>query len=176
LAHDTRDSRSNPKSGGLRALRFDRYQYLTGNSFSFNKYSFDFRQYIPLWKAGWILGLRNAWVFEQEGRGANIPFYRLAALDAYHMLRGFKRGRFRDRSSVVFNIENVFLLSKVLEVLFFYDTGRVFSGPTDFSFSKFKYSFGGGLNLNLFDIRLFRFRAAYGGEGVRFIFSVTQDL
>ncbi len=176
IRHDTRENKDRPRSGGEQYAAYHYYQFLGDGNFSFNHYELHLSQYIPVWHPGVVLAVHNTWVFEQKINGSRIPFDRQADLDAWHMLRGFDRGRFRDSSSVVFNVEYFFPLSGILEGMLFYDTGRVFSGITNFSFGEFKYSAGAGLNLHLFDINLLRFRAAYGGEGVNIIIGVTTKI
>ena len=176
VAHDTRDNKMRPQSGGRRSVKFNRYQCLSSDRFSFNEYIFDFWQYFPLWKPGLIFAVHNNWTFQQEIGNRLIPFYRLALLDYKSPLRGFRRGRFRDRSSALFNFEYLFPVSRLIGGILFVDTGRVFDGIGDFSFKKWKYSVGGGVDLHLFRVTLIKFRMAYGGEGINFMVGMTKEI
>lgn len=175
LEHDTRDNPTLPFKGGLRRGWFRRYQHVGSGNFSFNDYRLLLTQYFPLWRPGLVLMIRNAWHFTQPTGGSQVPFYRLAVLDAGNMLRGFSRGRFHDRASVVFNVEYRYPIWRGIEGVLLYDTGRVFHGPSDFSFKQFKYSAGGGLNLHFFQVVLARFRVAYGGEGVKIMLNISKE-
>lgn len=176
VAHDTRDSRMRPQKGGRRSFKFYRYQDLGGDTYSFNEYIFDFEQYFPLWKPGLIFHVRNNWMFQQEVGSERIPFYRLALLDYKSPLRGFKRGRFRDKSSVLFNFEYMFPLSRMIGGIIFVDTGEVFDGIKNFGFDDWQYSVGGGLDLHLFRVTLLKFRLGYGGEGVNLMLGMSRDI
>ena len=137
---------------------------------------FDIEHYFRLWKPGLVFHVRNNWTFQQEIGGQRVPFYRLALLDASSPLRGFKRGRFRDKSSVLFNFEYLFPLSRMIGGILFVDTGRVFNGVSNFSFSNWKYSAGGGLELHLFKVTLLNFLVGYGGEGVNLMLGVSKKI
>lgn len=175
IIQDTRDNADFPTHGGRRALSFYRYQEISGSDYSFNEYDLDVSQYLPLWKPGMVLVLHNGWKFQQAIGGDMVPFNRLAVLDYKNMLRGFKRGRFHDVSSVVFNVDYIYPVSRMVRGRVFFDAGRVFHGVQDFSFSNFKYDGGGGIEMHLFKVMLFKFMAAYGGEGVNLMLSIGQE-
>jgi hypothetical protein len=176
LIHDTRDSENRPRSGGVRELRFERYQFLGSGSYDYNEYTLDVGQYFTPWKGNFTIYLHNKWVFQQETGKSRIPFYRLAALDMWSLLRGFKRGRFRDTSSVLFNIEGHYPISRLIDCMVFYDTGRVFDGISNISFNNIKYSAGFGLKLHFTKINILRFMLGYGGEGVNWSIGVSKQI
>lgn len=176
IEYDTRDNKVLTETGGLVSASFRRFQNMGSGPYNFNRYNFDVRHSIRLWKPRSALTLHMGWVFNQSTGGSQIPFWQLAILDASTPLRGFSRGRFTDNDSAIFNAEYRFPLWEAFDGVVFYDTGRVFHNPPDFSFGNFKYSVGGGLRVRLFGIMLFRFDAAYGGEGMNYIFGVTKSL
>ena len=173
LVHDTRDCDAAPEHGGVRRLRFLRYQGFTTTNFDYNEYRLDVSQYFRIWRPRHVFVLRTMWEYQQQ-TGTAIPFYRLAKLDVYSPLRGFGWGRFRDRGLAVFNVEYRFPVWDYLDGQFFFDTGRVFHKPTDFSFNHFKYTGGVGLRLRTQDYFLMRAQVAYGGEGVNFLLKTSQ--
>ncbi len=173
IAFDNRDAEWDPRRGGLQLLEFSRFQYFGGGGgFSYNDANLLLSQYIPLWSPKHTLLLRTSW--HVQSRGTSVPVPRLATLDADHWLRGFGRGRFRDNASAVFNVEYYFPLFSRLRGMVLFDYGRVFDGLSDFTFSDFKYSAGGGFDLNATRVIVLRFRAAYGGEGVKFLFTLLR--
>ena len=90
-------------------------------------------------------------------------------------MRGFDWGRFRDNASVVFNVEYRYPVWDYIDGQLFFDTGRVFNGPEDFSFKNFKFSGGAGFSFRTKDYFLLRFQAAYGGEGLKILFKTSQS-
>lgn len=176
IAYDTRDNKILTETGGLIRASFKRFQNADSGSYSFNRYNFDARHSLRLWRPRSVLTIHTGWVFNQSTGKNQIPFWQLAILDASTPLRGFSRGRFADKDSAIFNAEYRFPLWEAFDGVVFYDTGRVFHTPSDFSFNNFKYSVGGGLRARLFGIMLFRFDAAYGGEGMNYIFGISKSL
>ncbi|MFA4875011.1 MAG: BamA/TamA family outer membrane protein [bacterium] len=174
ITHDTRDVTWNPRRGGIHSLEVSRFQYMgTGGNFSYNDYRLLLNQYIPLWSPDHTLMLRNYWWLEQQSSGG-LPVPRMTVLDADNWLRGFDQGRFRDRSSVVFNAEYYFPLFRRVRGMMLVDYGRVFNGLSNFTFKDFKYSAGGGFDIELTRVIIARFRAAYGGEGVKFLLTLLR--
>lgn len=176
LAHDTRDARAQPESGGLRRFSFYRFQGVGQGGFDFNEYELDLRQFFRLGKPRRVLVLRNAWAFQQETGTSLVPFYRLRTLDLHSPLRGFDRGRFRDHGGVIFNAEYRYPVWDLIDGSIFFDTGRVFDDPDDFAFKNFKYSIGGGIRIVTRNFLLLRIQAAYGGEGVNLVFTASSAL
>jgi len=176
LTNDTTDKKKQPNKGGVRSISFQRYQNINSRKFNYNSLTFDVAQYFPLFRPEYIFKVRNAWTFETPTGGGSIPFYRLATLDGSSPLRSFSRGRFKDKSSVIFNFEYIFPIWSTVAGILFYDTGRVFNRVTGFSFDAFKHSVGGGLDFHMFDIMLAKFRVAYGNEGFVTTFGISKFL
>lgn len=176
LVHDTRDATAMPERGGLRSFSFHRFQGIGQKGFDYNEYRLDLRQFIRLWGPRRVLALRNAWTFQQETGTSVVPFYRLSFLDLNTPLRGFDRGRFRDHGSVIFNVEYRYPVWDIIDGTIFFDTGRVFDDPSDFSFNNFKYSVGGGIQFVTKNFLLFRIQAAYGGERVNIVLTAKKAL
>jgi Omp85 superfamily domain len=174
VAHDTRDSIEMPHRGGIQSLEISRYQHVGDGNFSYNDFRLLVLHHIPLWSPEHVLSLRNAWWVQQTIGGDVVPVPRMAALDAEHMLRGFSRGRFRDSGSVVFSGDFRFPLSRSIGGILFADAGRVFPGFGGFAFDDFKFDGGGGVEFRIARVMVFRFRAAYGGEGVKLFFSLLK--
>ncbi len=173
ITHDSRDVTWDPRRGGVHALEFSRFQYMGGGgNFSYNDIRLLLSQYIPLWSPEHTLMLRTHWWLQQSP--GSMPMPRMTVLDADHWLRGFDRGRFRGRASSVFNAEYYFPLFSSLRGMVLFDYGRVFDGLSNFSFKDFKYSAGGGFDLEATRVIVIRFRAAYGGEGVKFLFTLLR--
>ena len=166
VEYDTRNAKLSPNRGGYRAFRYSRFQGLNTSQFNFNQFELDIRQYFKLWSPRHVLAVRNAWEFQQ----GSVPFYLLSTLDWKNQLRGFERGRFRDKAYVIFNFEYRFPIWDVIEGTMFVDTGKVFNGIDNFNVDDWRYSVGGGINFFFRDFILMSLQAGHGGEGTQVIF------
>lgn len=173
LIHDNRDSDIIPERGGIREISFDRYQGLNTTDYDYNEYNLKVAQFIPALMPRHVVVLRTAWKYQQQA-SIGIPFYRLAKFDVNSPARGFDYSRFSDRGSAVFNVEYRFPVWKFLDGQIFFDTGRVFHSPGDFSFKHFKYDGGVGLRFRTPNYFLMRVQVAYGGEGPKFLLRTSQ--
>ncbi|HKY63363.1 MAG TPA: BamA/TamA family outer membrane protein [bacterium] len=176
LAHDTRQPYYYPSRGGRYSLTFHRFQLVGQGGFSFYQWDFDLEHYFTLGHPRLVLWLHNAWMFQDTTGGDQIPFYRLALLDVHSPMRGFDAGRFRDNSSVVFNVELRYPLWENVDGTVFFDSGRVFDGIHNFSFKDFRFGGGAGVRVTVRKFYQFQVDAAYAGEGVNFIFRAIQNL
>ncbi|HEX5034699.1 MAG TPA: BamA/TamA family outer membrane protein [bacterium] len=176
LAHDTRQPYYYPSRGGRYSLTFHRFQLVGQGGFSFYQWDFDLEHYFTLGHPRLVLWLHNAWMFQDTTGGDQIPFYRLALLDVHSPMRGFDAGRFRDNSSVVFNVELRYPLWENVDGTVFFDSGRVFDGIQNFSFQDFRFGGGAGVRVTVRKFYQFQVDAAYAGEGVNFIFRAIQNL
>lgn len=176
VAHDTRDSIISTEKGGLRSFTFRNYYGLNTGGYNYNHYEADVRQYLKLWAPRQVLVLRANFVGNIPIAGNDVPFWRLAVLDATSPLRGFVTGRFHDRASLLFNVEYRYPVWRIIDGVLFYDTGRVLHSPSDMTLAHIKYSAGGGLHLKIPKIAFFKFYAGYGGEGINIIFGAGKPL
>lgn len=102
---------------------------------------------------------------------SGVPFYGLASIGGEELLRGFPRGRFRDRGVVFATATYKFPIWRVLNGFIFYETGRPFHHPRDFSFRDWKDSLGGGLRVWDQNGPVFEVLVARSSEQLRLIFN-----
>ena len=176
LNYDTRDNTVSPQKGGIHQVTFRRFQCLNRSGFDFNEYKLKLTRFFPLGLHRRVFILHSAWTFQQQTGSSQIPFYYLAPLDVHSPLRAFPYRRFVDRNTAVFNMEYRFPVWNIVDGSIFVDTGRTFTKFTDFAFADFKYSAGGGLRFIVNKYFLARFETAYGNDGIKFIFSMSQAL
>lgn len=176
LAHDTRDAIESTEKGGLRSFSFQNYYGMNTDGYNYNRYELDLRQYLRLWVPRQVLVLRANFVGNIPIGSSEVPFWRQAVLDASSPLRGFVTGRFRDRASILFNVEYRYPVWRIIDGVLFYDTGRVLHQPSDMTLSNIKYSLGGGLHIKIPNLAFFKFYAGYGGEGINIIFGAGKPL
>lgn len=176
FAFDTRDSIESTEKGGLRSFSYQNFSGMNTEGYDYNRYELDVRHYLRLWAPRQVLVLRGNFVAEVPIGGNEVPFWRLAVLDANSPLRGFVGGRFRDRASILFNVEYRYPVWKTIDGVLFYDTGRVLHQPSDMTLSNIKYSVGGGLHVKIPQLMFLKFYVGYGGEGVNLILGTGKPL
>lgn len=174
--YDTRDNVSMTERGGLHSASITRFQHAGIGSYDYIQYELDGRHFFNLGFKRMVLALHGGLTFQQTTSGGQVPFYRLATLDANSPLRGFPRGRFRDRNFIILNAEYRFPVWDGIDGVGFVDTGRVFHSPSDLSFNDFKYSAGGGLRVRALGLMLLRLDIAYGGEGINTLLGISKSL
>jgi len=105
-----------------------------------------------------------------------IPFYDLAFLGGNEQLRGYRRGRFRDLGAIFAAATYKYPIWKLLDGELFYETGRPFHQPNDFTLKGWKYSWGAGLRLWVPRGLIFEQLVALSAEETRLIFNFKADL
>mgnify|MGYP002152417896 FL=1 len=73
-----------------------------------------------------------------------VPFYDLASVGGELFVRGFQRGRFRDRGSAFTTVTYRFPVARFLDASLLYETGRTFHRLDDISHRDWHPAFGGG--------------------------------
>jgi len=102
-----------------------------------------------------------------------IPFYRLASVGGNLFVRGYRRGRLRDRGAVFGAGIYRFPVWKRLDGHVFYEAGRTFHSPDDLAFAHWKSSWGGGLRLWARRCMIFEQCVARSPEQTRLLFSLS---
>lgn len=115
-----------------------------------------------------VLDRIRAWLTTADGQ---VPFYDLASLGGSESLRGYRRGRFRDRGAVFATATYKYPVWKLLDGELFYETGRTFHRPGDFTFAGWKSSFGAGLRVWVPDGLVFEQLVARSPEETRLLFN-----
>ncbi len=176
IAHDTRNAILSPEKGGIESFSYKNYTSFNASGYDYNRYELDARHYFRLWAPRQVFVLRGNFVANVPNGGNDIPFWRLATLDANSPLRGFVTGRFHDRASILFNAEYRFPVWRIIDGVLFYDTGRVLHNPADMSLTDMRYSVGGGFHIQIPQMAFFKFYVGYGGEGVNFILGASKPI
>ena len=102
---------------------------------------------------------------EQSLTGGRSPFYLLPALGSDELMRGYYKGRYRDRNFIAGQTELRFRLSDRIGIVGFLGTGEVAHGG--FSINSLKPNYGGGLRYFFDTEKGLSVRADYGiGEKV----------
>lgn len=96
ISYDTRDVTANPWSGSLLQFNSTHYFEALGSDNEFDLYVLDYRKYFQLWREGTTLAVRG---FGQFSDG-DIPWSMYPVAGGSRNLRGYEKGRFRDKTVV----------------------------------------------------------------------------
>lgn len=140
LDWDTRDAVLFPRKGVFCQFAADAYGAMAGSDFSFTSLMLDVRRYLPV-GIDRVLALQ-AYLFSASG---DVPFHKLALLGGESLLRGYYKGRFRDKGLLAVQAEYRALVTKRIGFAGFAGLADVFPGFGDFKLEKIKFSIGTGL-------------------------------
>lgn len=104
-----------------------------------------------------------------------VPFFDLASVGGNQFVRGFQRGRFRDRGSVVGAIAYKVPVWRMLDSILFYEGGRTFHEINHLTFRGWRQSWGTGMRLYVPNRMLFEQRVAFSSEEWRLLFLARTD-
>jgi outer membrane protein assembly factor BamA len=167
--YDYRDIAGNPNRGGLLAFTYARaFDLSDEDEFSFYRVAFDARQYFPLWSEQRMLAFRFYTSFDQPVDNGVVPFYLMQTLGGSDSLRGYPDFRFRDKNLLLLSAEYRWEPAPPVELVLFYDTGKVFPESSEFGFSDLKYGYGFGIRLKTETSVQVRFDIGHSEEGTHY--------
>jgi outer membrane protein assembly factor BamA len=139
LDWDTRDAVLYPRKGVFFQITADTYGAMTGSDFAFTSLKLDCRKYF-LVAPDQVLALQ-AYVRSTAGE---VPFHKLAFLGGESLMRGYYKGRFRDKDILAVQAEYRVMVTKRIGVVGFAGLADVFPAFADFKLKTIKYSLGTG--------------------------------
>lgn len=159
LNWDTRDAVLFPRQGAFFQFTADGYGPIAGSDFSFHRLKLDLREYLPVGARG-VLACQAYFL----STGGDVPFYKLAQIGGDTLLRGYYRGRFRDKDLMLFQAEYRTLITKRIGVAGFAGLAHIFPAFDDLGHGKTKFSMGSGLRyvINKRDRTTVRLDLAWG--------------
>jgi outer membrane protein assembly factor BamA len=167
--YDYRDIAGNPNRGGLLGFTYARaFDLSDQNQFSFYRLTFDARQYLPLWSEQRMFAFRFYTSFDTPVDNGQVPFYLMQTLGGSDSLRGYPDFRFRDQNLLLLSGEYRWEPAPPVELVLFYDTGKVFPEHSDFSLSDLKYGYGFGIRLKTETSVQVRIDIGHSKEGTNF--------
>lgn len=148
LLYDSRNRRGNPNRGYEMKLSGTLFQDTDDGPFNFRKVAADITRYIHFGHNR-VLALRvAAETTRPSSDGDQIPFYFLSELGYRDTIRGFDRGRFRDRDLAIGSAEYRIPLWHRMDSFFFVDAGHVGNNISeDFSTDLLNFGYGGGIRI-----------------------------
>jgi outer membrane protein assembly factor BamA len=140
LDWDTRDGVLYPRKGVFFELTADTYGAGTGSDFSFTSLKLDCREYFHV-APDQVLALQ-AYIRSNSG---DVPFHKLAMLGGESLMRGYYKGRFRDKDILAVQAEYRVMVTKRIGVVGFAGLADVFPDFSEFKLKTIKYSVGTGV-------------------------------
>ena len=178
LSYNNLDHLLRPMNGNVFGTKWGVYHSLDNNQIYHSKF-FQFSGYFMFFQE-----LFRQRVFSFQGKVSIsrtfhqgiISFYDLPYLGSEETLRGFERGRFRDRDMIFFQSEYRYPISEKTNALILCDCGRVFHNLfADLSGKYWKFSAGFGFQVykNPEDMR-FSIITAFSSESIGFYFKLNE--
>jgi outer membrane protein assembly factor BamA len=139
LDWDTRDGVIYPRKGVFFQLALNTCAAMTGSDFTFTSLKLDCRKYF-LVAPDQVLALQ-AYIRSTAGE---VPFHKLAFLGGESLMRGYYKGRFRDKDILAVQAEYRVMVTKRIGVVGFAGLADVFPAFAEFKLKTIKYSLGTG--------------------------------
>lgn len=171
LAIDWRNSETYNTHGGLLRGEFRRYAELDDKPYGFEWAEVEVRQYLPILRENWVLAFRGLATFSTARDGDQVPYFMMPTLGSSKDLRGFSNRRFRDVNRILLQGEYRWRPSRFMDLIVFYDAGKVASSRGDLDLDDLETSWGGGVRLHGPAFTALRLEVAKSHEGLKFIVS-----
>lgn len=161
-----------PLGGFLAFVDGSVYEDIGRDRFGYTQVLVEYRQFIRLWHSRVLVLRANGWFADPLNNRA-IPFYALPEHGEDETVRGYARGRWRDRDAVLASAEYRWAIWRTIDALLFTDASQVAENIfNDFDTNNIKWSYGGGFRLYSAPIR--RGQTDFG-SGVWLIFAQGED-
>jgi hypothetical protein len=158
------------RRGGLYTVSYDGF-FDTDDTYTFDRVQAEVVQHVPILRENWVLSLHGVARTTLDD-GDTVPYFLMPSLGSGSTLRGYQSWRFRDRHSLLLSGEWRWIPSRmVLDLAFFYDTGKVASRREDLNFTGLKQNGGVGVRFHGPIATPLRIDVARGSEGVNIVFS-----
>lgn len=159
------------------------YQDVSDHRYSFRRFDADLKHKLPFADKN-ELRFRARFSFSDTSGANRVPFYLMETLGGSNIrgddtLRGFRDYRFRDRDLVLLQAEYLRQVYGPINLIAFYDTGKVFPTLSRIDQGRMRHTYGLGIVVvpRRGDNVLFRFYVALGsGEGAHTFFGVGDAL
>ncbi len=173
--HDSRNVVGNPSSGWELYLNGGLYKQTDGSQYGFYRGTADVTKYIHLFYNR-VLAFRAAGQITTSYDGGEIPFYYLAELGQRTTIRGYERGRFREKDKLLGSVEYRFPILKrfrpereagSLDMVLFVDSGKVAPDIKDNITDNYHTTWGFGLRFYNSKSLMMQFYTGFSDDGVR---------
>jgi Omp85 superfamily domain len=168
---DWRQSPGWTSRGGF--YRVDWYDYNQRNedAFSFHRWDVELVQHFPILRGNQVLAFRGLASFTDISDAQQVPHFLLPKLGGGSELRGFGDFRFQDRNRLLLTAEYRWASSKFLDMVVFYEAGKVAAKSSDLDTKDLHRCYGIGARFHSPGFTAFRVELAHSVEGTRIILS-----
>ncbi len=176
-SYDSRDKQFYPQRGIFFKAVANYYEPYLGSTYRMGSVAADFRQFVPIYKEfvfAWQL--TTAWAFGREK-----PFQMLPTIGGLDVLRGIRRGQFRDDVSVALQAELRIPIWRFLKASVFAGVGDVYN-LDHWTWSTPKVGYGAGLRVAVnkakvnvrFDVARNNQNATWQRDGWNFYLTIKE--
>jgi hypothetical protein len=141
--------------------------------FGFRQVDYEVIQHLPILREAWVLSLRGLAETTLTKDGQAVPYFMLPSLGGGSNLRGYSSWRFRDRNSLLVQVEWRIMVNRFLDTAVFYDAGQVAAKPSHLDLSENKRDFGFGARFHTPFSTPLRIDVAKSDEGLRIVFATS---
>lgn len=178
LRFDDTNDPGHPTAGRVGKIGMTLFTDVKDDRFSFWKFGMDLTQHLHLIYDRTLV-LRAACELTQGIDDPDIPFYHLADLGDYRTIRGFSRGRFRDKDAVFATAEYRYPVwipwAKVVDAVAFVDGGQVANNIfEDATLPDWQVGYGGGFRFYGPAGLIAKTEIAFSKEGYRFYLTLNS--
>jgi len=149
--------------GGRYSVSYDRYTDRDLERYSFDRWTVDLQQYVPIVTSARSIVLRARAEGVTPEPGNDVPFYLQPALGGSHSLRGLPVYRLRDRNALLLQAEYRWNVNAFMAGSLFYDAGKVTFDRRDLNFDDLKHDYGFGLRIGFLATLAMRAEVVLGG-------------
>jgi hypothetical protein len=118
------------------------------NQFGFQMSEYEAIAHLPILRETWVLSLRGRVQSAFDKDGQQTPFFMLPSAGGGSSLRAFSSWRYRDKNSLLMQAEWRIMVSRYLDLAFFYDTAKVAPRQSELDFKDLKDNFGIGVRFH----------------------------
>ena len=165
-AIDWRESSGYTRRGGLYSVTWSDYKD-ADDHFNFQRIDAEIQQSIPILKEHWVFAFRGLLRTTEVKGGQDIPYYMLPTLGGARLHRGYSDFRFQDRHVMLLSAEYRWIPSRVVDMAFFVDSGKLAAERRDLDLENLKTAYGIGFRIHGPTFTPFRLDVARGDEGIR---------
>jgi len=171
VTYDTRDDVFWPSKGVYGEGTMMLYSEDAGSDFDYETAILDLRGFFT--PRSWTLAFQQYLHLS----GGEPPFDRLAQLGGAQLMRGYFRGRFRDKNLAAIQAESRIPLSSRFSLVVFTSAGSVASSPGDLMDGEIFTALGSGLRYRLSEAEAvnFRFDLAFGEGGNNGVYFTIRE-